>query len=142
MTRCATVARALPQRSRNAPATSVQRGGSGARARAGSGILAGVAARERVIELRAKGMTAPQIAEATGANLRTVQRILADAGEASERGRPSTGTQERVQIRVDAETMEVLDEHAERDGTSRDRVAAKVLTAWAKRSRAAARTLR
>jgi uncharacterized protein (DUF4415 family) len=140
VTRCATAAIALPQRSRSALATQPQRTSSGVRPRVGSGILAGVVAAERVLELRAEGKSAREIADELGANLRTVQRILADAGQSTPRGRPSTGERERVQIRVDAEVIEELDARAEEEGSSRDRVAATVITAWAQRRRKRSRS--
>lgn len=135
MKRSASAASVLPQRSGSAPTARTQRAGIAVRPLVGSGILAGVVAAERVLELRAEGKSAPEIADELGASVRTVQRILADAGQSMPRGRPATGERERVQIRVDDFVIEELDARAEEEGSSRDRVAATVITAWAQRRR-------
>lgn len=103
--------------------------------RAVPGILALVVAEERVIKLGREGRSAPEIADELGVGLRTVQRILASAGLSAPRGRPTVPERERLQIRVDDDVVEMLDERASEIDSSRDRVAAELLTAWAQRRR-------
>lgn len=107
--------------------------------RATPGILAAMVALDRVAALLDEGKSTSEIAAELGVDPSTVNRARAKLGRSGAVGRPETGERERVWIRADDATIAVLDEHAEREGSTRSEVAERVVAAWAQRSRNARR---
>jgi hypothetical protein len=107
--------------------------------RATPGILPAMVALDRVAALLDAGKSTAEIAAELRVDASTINRARAKLGRSGTVGRPETGERERVWIRVDDDTLAVLDEHAERSGSTRAEVAERVVTAWAQRSRNAQR---